>query len=121
MLRVLDGLMTYEVDQILIVDPDDVKDLRQVPGQDLCTLVTCTPYGVNTHRLLVRGHRVENTPEAITVRVTANAVPLDPLIVAVIAAVPLMILAITILLTASKLKTERARRHDQLKRFRKQS
>lgn len=120
MLRVLDGLMTYEVDQILIVDPDDVKDLRQVPGQDLCTLVTCTPYGVNTHRLLVRGHRVENTPEAITVRVTANAVPLDPLIVAVIAAVPLMILAITILITASKWKSERARRHDQLKRFRKQ-
>ena len=117
MLRILDGLMTYEVDQILIVEPDDVKDLRQIPGQDLCTLVTCTPYGVNTHRLLVRGHRVENTPEAIAVRVTANAVPLDPMIVAVIAAVPLMILAVILLLTTSKWRSERKRRRDQLERF----
>ena len=119
MLRILDGLMTYEVDQILIVEPDDVKDLRQVAGQDLCTLITCTPYGVNTHRLLVRGHRVENTPEAIAVRVTANAVPLDPMIVAVIAAVPLMILAVILLLTTSKWKSERKRRRDQLERFNK--
>lgn len=109
MLRILDGLLTYKVDQILIVDPDDVKDLRQEPGQDFCTLVTCTPYGVNTHRLLVRGHRVENTPEAVMVRVTANAIPLDPLIVAVIVAVPMMIIAVIILINGSNRKKKRRR------------
>lgn len=110
MLRVLDGLLTYEVDQILIVDPNDVKDLRQVPGQDLCTLVTCTPYGVNTHRLLVRGHRIENTPEAAIVRVTANAIPVDPLIVSVIVAIPMMIIAIILLVNGSNRSEERRRR-----------
>lgn len=117
MLRVLDGLMTYEVDQILIVEPNDVKDLSQVPGQDLCTLVTCTPYGINTHRLLVRGHRVENTPEAVAVRVTANAVPVDPMIVAVITAVPLMIIAVILLLTGSKWKEQHGKRHRRTERF----
>jgi sortase A len=102
MLRILDGLLTYEVDQILIVEPGNVEDLRQVPGQDLCTLVTCTPYGINTHRLLVRGYRVENTPEAEVVRVTANAVPLDPIIVAAIAAIPMMTVAVITLLAGSK-------------------
>lgn len=115
MLRILDSLLTYEVDQILIVDPDDTDDLRQVPGQDLCTLVTCTPYGVNTHRLLVRGHRVENTPETEAVRVTANAVPLDPLIVAVIVGIPMMAVAITILLIGSKRREKRSSRRNGLK------
>lgn len=110
MLRVLDGLLTYEVDQILIVNPNEVDDLRQVPGQDLCTLVTCTPYGVNTHRLLVRGHRIENTPEALAVRITANAVPLDPFIVAVIVAVPMMLIAVTILIIGSNRAQKRRRR-----------
>lgn len=110
MLRVLDGLLTYEVDQILIVNPNEVDDLRQVPGQDLCTLVTCTPYGVNTHRLLVRGHRIENTPEALAVRITANAVPLDPFIVAVIVAVPMMLVAVTLLIIGSNRAQKRRRR-----------
>lgn len=113
MLRILDGLLTYEVDQILIVDPDDVKDLRQVPGQDLCTLVTCTPYGINTHRLLVRGHRIENTPEAEVVRVTANAVPLDPMIVAVIAAIPMMtVVVIGLLVGSNRRKKSKNRRRN---------
>ena len=102
MIRVLDELMTYEVDQILIVEPEDVDDLMIVEGQDLVTLVTCTPYGINSHRLLVRGHRVENTPEAVLVRVTANAIPVDPLITAVIAAVPMMLIAITVLLMSGR-------------------
>ena len=101
MLRVLDTVLTYEVDQILIVDPGDVKDLRRVSGQDLCTLVTCTPYGINTHRLLVRGHRIENTPETAVIRVTANAVPLDSMIVAMIAAIPMMAVAVTGLIIGS--------------------
>lgn len=59
-LKVLDRTMTYEVDQILTVDPYDMSALEIDPEQDYCTLATCTPYGINTHRLLVRGHRVEN-------------------------------------------------------------
>ena len=60
MLRVLDEVLTYEVDQILIVEPQETGALRMEEGKDYCTLVTCTPYGINTHRLLVRGHRIDN-------------------------------------------------------------
>ena len=59
-LSVLDRTLTYEVDQILTVDPYDMDALAIDPDEDYCTLVTCTPYGINTHRLLVRGHRVAN-------------------------------------------------------------
>lgn len=58
-LRVLDEVLAYEVDQILTVEPDDLSALAIEEDKDLCTLVTCTPYGINTHRLLVRGHRTE--------------------------------------------------------------
>lgn len=61
-LIVLDRVMTYEVDQVLVVEPDEMDELEIVEGRDLCTLITCTPYGINTHRLLVRGTRVP-TPE----------------------------------------------------------
>ena len=63
-LRVLDEVLTYEVDQIRVVLPDETEALHMEPGQDYCTLVTCTPYGINSHRLLVRGRRVENREEA---------------------------------------------------------
>ena len=63
LLRVLDEVLTYEVDKITIVEPSQVSDLQIVEGEDLCTLVTCTPYGVNTHRLLVRGVRTKYIPE----------------------------------------------------------
>ena len=114
-LRILDATLTYEVDQILIVEPEDVKNLRRVQGQDLCTLVTCTPYGVNTHRLLVRGHRIENTPEAAVIRVTANAVPLDSTIVALIAAIPMMIVSMTGLLLISKHRSRRRYRRNLIR------
>jgi sortase A len=58
----LGDTLCYEVDQILIVEPNEVDSLRTTPGEDYVTLVTCTPYGVNSHRLLVRGHRIE-TPQ----------------------------------------------------------
>ena len=118
MLRILDNLLTYEVDKILIVEPHQVDDLRREPEQDLCTLVTCTPYGINTHRLLVRGHRVENTPEAEVVRVTANAVPLDPLIVAVIVAVPMMMIAVALLICGSNRKRRQEQRRNRLEQLR---
>lgn len=63
-IHVLDRTLAYEVDQILTVEPDDTSSLDVEEGADLVTLVTCTPYGVNTHRLLVRGHRVDYVPEA---------------------------------------------------------
>lgn len=98
MLRVLDEVLTYEVDQILIVEPQDTDALQIEPGQDYCTLVTCTPYGINTHRLLVRGHRIENLEQAKTVHVTADAVQIEPMIVAPIVAIPMLLLLLILLL-----------------------
>lgn len=92
MIRTLDQTLTYEVDQIRIVLPDEVDDLKVEEGKDLCTLVTCTPYGINTHRLLVRGHRVANQEEAEAVRVTADAMQVDNRIVAMCIAVPVLVL-----------------------------
>ena len=103
-IRVLDEVLTYEVDRILIVEPDDVSALQIEPGKDLCTLVTCTPYGINSHRLLVRGHRVENTPEAKLVRATADAIQIEPLLVAPIVAIPLLLLTLLILLLPKRQK-----------------
>ena len=82
LLRVLDEVLTYEIDQILIVEPKDTKELQIVNGEDYCTLVTCTPYGINTHRLLVRGHRIENAEQAVAVHITAEAIQIEPLLVA---------------------------------------
>lgn len=90
LLHVLDETLTYEVDQIRIVEPDDMENLAIEKGKDYCTLVTCTPYGVNSHRLLVRGHRVEGEMEDI--RVSADARVLEPLTVAPVVAVPVLIL-----------------------------
>ena len=98
MLRVLDEVLTYEVDQILIVEPQETAALEIEEGKDYCTLVTCTPYGVNTHRLLVRGHRVANAQEAKTVRVTADAVQIEPLLVAPMVAIPLLLVLLILLL-----------------------
>lgn len=97
-LRVLDEVLTYEVDQILIVEPQDVDALQIIDGGDYCTLVTCTPYGINTHRLLVRGHRIDNIEEAMTVRVTADALQIEPLLVAPVVAIPILLLLMILLL-----------------------
>ncbi len=97
-IRVLDETLTYEVDQIRIVEPGDLSDLEIEEGKDLCTLVTCTPYGINTHRLLVRGHRVENKKEAKSIRVTADAIQIDPQLVAPVAAVPMLLILLIWLL-----------------------
>ena len=98
MLHVLDETLTYEVDQIRIVLPDELDELSIEEGQDLCTLVTCTPYGINTHRLLVRGHRVENDATAQEVRVTADAMQIEPLYIAPIVAAPLLLILLILLL-----------------------
>ena len=93
MIRVLDETLTYEVDKISIVEPDDLTGLEIDPELDLCTLVTCTPYGVNSHRLLVRGHRIPNL-EDDSIRVTADAMQVDRLIVASAIAVPILLILI---------------------------
>ncbi len=103
-LRVLDETLTYEVDQILIVLPHEVYALDIDPEQDYCTLITCTPYGVNSHRLLVRGHRVENQEEAKTIRVTADAMQIKPLIVAPLVAVPMLLILLIALLISTRKK-----------------
>lgn len=103
-LRVLDEVLTYEVDKISIVEPDETELLEIVEGMDYCTLVTCTPYGINTQRLLVRGHRVENAEEAKTIRVTAEAIQIEPLLVAPIVATPILLFLLILLLLPKKSK-----------------
>ena len=112
LLRVLDEVLTYEVDQILIVEPEQVDALGIMPGEDYCTLVTCTPYGINTHRLLVRGHRVENTPEAARMHVTADATQFDPLLVAPVLAIPVLLLLLMILLVPKRRRKSREDKND---------
>ena len=102
-IRTLDEVLTYEVDRILIVLPSEVQALAAEEGKDLCTLVTCTPYGVNSHRMLVRGHRVDNQSEAV--RLTADAIRIDPLLVAPIAAIPLLLALLLLLAAAPKKKS----------------
>lgn len=103
-LQILDETLTYEVDQILIVEPEDLEALEIDPEMDYCTLVTCTPYGVNSHRLLVRGHRVENQKEAQTVRVTADAMQIEPVIVAPLVAAPMLLVLLAVLLVSTRRK-----------------
>ncbi|MBS5843449.1 MAG: class C sortase [Clostridiales bacterium] len=100
-LCVLDETLTYEVDQILIVKPYEMEALEIESGKDYCTLVTCTPYGINSHRLLVRGHRVETIEEADAIRVTADALQIDPMIVAPLVAVPMLLLLLIALLVSA--------------------
>lgn len=90
-LGVLDQVLTYEVDQILIVEPQDTEALLIEEGKDLCTLVTCTPYSINTHRLLVRGHRVETEKDAKNIRVTSDAIQIEPYLVAPVVAAPILL------------------------------
>ena len=103
-IRVLDEVLTYEVDQILIVEPNNTSALTIEAGKDLCTLVTCTPYGINSHRLMVRGHRVENTPEAKMIRVVADAIQIEPLIVAPVVAAPVLLILFVMLMLPKRKK-----------------
>ena len=97
-LTVLNRLLTYQVDQVLIVEPDQVVALAIDPNEDYCTLVTCTPYGINTHRLLVRGRRVENAEEKPVIYVPADMVQIDPLVVTPAVAAPMLLVLLIFLL-----------------------
>ena len=90
---VLGEILTYEVDQVRIVLPNDASDLLIEPGKDYVTLLTCTPYGINTHRLLVRGHRIE-TIEQKVIYVTSEAYIVDRIIVTPAVALPILFVLI---------------------------
>ena len=90
-LHILNEELEYQVDQILIVEPKETEELLIVPGEDYCTLVTCTPYGVNTHRMLVRGHRIASE-EKSKVHVTSEAIQIEPIIVAPVVSIPMLLL-----------------------------
>jgi len=89
-LTVLNETLTYECDQILVVLPEDISPIRIFPGQDYCTLLTCTPYGINTHRLLVRGHRTGNAQG--DAKVVADAIQIQTIYTAPFFAVPVLLL-----------------------------
>ena len=87
---ILDQLLTYQVDQIKIITPTEYKDLLIEEGMDYCTLVTCTPYGINTHRLLVRGIRIETIVEKPAIYVTNDAFRIEPTLVMPAVAAPML-------------------------------
>lgn len=110
-LRVLDETLTYEVDKIRIVEPQETELLEIEKGQDLCTLVTCTPYGINTHRLLVRGHRIENQENVSSDRVVADAVQIEPVRIALLVAVPILLFLIILMIARSSKKKSGKKKH----------
>lgn len=107
---VLGEKLTYLVDQIKIVLPHEINELLIDPNEDYVTLLTCTPYGINTHRLLVRGHRIEN--EEAELYLISEATPVKPVYVALVLMVPLSIAVIILLLYFDKrrLRKEQAKR-----------
>ncbi len=100
-IRILDRTVTYQVDQILIVLPEKTDDLNIVQGEDYCTLVTCTPYGINTHRMLVRGTRIENIEPEKVINVITEAYQIDPLLVTPAVAAPMLGALLIMLLVKS--------------------
>lgn len=101
-ITVLNQILTYDVDQILIVEPTQMEALSVTQGKDYCTLLTCTPYGINSHRLLVRGHRIENEQGAIVIHKEATKIP--PYIVAPAVAIPILFLILLLSLLSYRRK-----------------
>lgn len=106
-LSILNETLTYQVDQIRVVEPTDLTELQIVPGKDYCTLVTCTPYGINTHRLLVRGHRVDNPMG--DAKVVADAMQIDRVYVVPFIGVPILLVLLVMMLFSTG---RNARRRD---------
>lgn len=117
-LNVLDQTITYQVDQIRIVLPEEVDDLAITPGKDYCTLVTCTPYGVNTHRMLVRGHRIDNIAGEVVV--VAEAVKIPTYVVIPAIGIPLLFLLLTVSLIYYGVKKPPKSKEQMLEELRKE-
>ena len=111
-ITVLDRVLTYEVDQISIVLPTETDLLQPVEGKDYVTLMTCTPYGINTHRLLVRGKRIENAENQKHIRVTADALRIEPIIVAPALAVPMLLVLRVVMLAVPHLRKRKNQREE---------
>lgn len=116
-INVMGQTITYMVDQIRIVLPEETKDLAIQPGRDYCTLVTCTPYGVNTHRMLVRGKRIENIAGEVVVVAEAIRIPTYVVIPAV--GIPLLFITLTVALIVSSVKGRRKSKKEILDELRK--
>ena len=95
-ITVLDRTFTYQVDQIKVVRPDEINDVEIVKGKDYCTLLTCTPYGINSHRLLVRGNRIENAAPALYV--ISDAYRIDSLVATPVVAAPILLILLIVLM-----------------------
>ncbi len=106
-IRVLDRVMTYIVDQVLIVLPEEMDALSIDPDQDYCTLVTCTPYGINSHRLLVRGRRTENVEMEQIIKVVSDATQIKPILVAPVLAAPMLLILLVWMLISTGRKQQR--------------
>ena len=101
-ITVLDRTLTYEVDNISIVLPTETDELKVVDGKDYITLMPCTPYGINTHRLLVRGRRITTPDKLKHIRVTSDAIKIEPILTAPIMALPLLLVLLFWLLFAPR-------------------
>jgi len=89
-ISILDQVLTYQVDQVKVILPNEIEDLQIVEGKDYCTLFTCTPYGINTHRLLVRGIRIETIEEKPVIYVSNDAFQIEPILVTPAVAAPML-------------------------------
>ena len=106
-ITVLNDTLTYEVDHIWIVEPEDLSHLTIEAGNDLCTLITCTPYGINTHRLLVRGHRIPNVDGGAMV--VADAIQIRPVFIAPFLAIPILLLLLIWMLVSTSMNRRKVR------------
>lgn len=106
-ITVLNDTLTYEVDHTWIVEPEDLTHLQIESGKDLCTLITCTPYGINTHRLLVRGHRIPNADGSAMV--VADAIQIRPVFIAPFLAIPILALLLIWMLISTSMNRRRAK------------
>ena len=110
-LTVLNETLTYEVDRIWIVKPENLSHLQIEEGKDYCTLITCTPYGINTHRLLVRGHRINNLNG--NAMVVADAIQIRPVYIAPFLSVPVLILLLIYVLISTSVTSRKRKDYKQ--------
>lgn len=110
--EILDESFVYEVDQILTVLPSEMDSMLPYADEDYVTLVTCTPYGVNSHRLLVRGHRIEGPEKTSNLRVTSEAVQIEPYIIAPLLAIPILVILLLGLLISDLFKKPKPVKND---------
>ena len=111
---VLNRTLTYEVDQIRVVEPSDLSNLKLEQGKDYFTLITCTPYGINTHRLLVRGHRVDNAQGEANV--IADALQIEPVYIAPFVALPFIFILLIVMLVSTEYNRRRKKIREKAKK-----